>query len=97
MPVYNVAPFVRRATESVLSQSWTDLELIIVDDGSTDGTAREIEEIDDPRVAFIQLEHGGVAQARNAAVSTAHGRYNRIFGWRRLVGARHSATSGGIS
>ena len=68
MPVHNVAPFVRRAMESVLSQSWTDLELIIVDDGSTDSTAREIAEIDDRRVAFITVEHGGVAQARNAAL-----------------------------
>jgi len=68
MPVYNVAPFVRDAVESVLSQSWTDIELIIVDDGSTDSTAHEIAEIDDPRVTFIQVEHGGVAQARNAAL-----------------------------
>jgi len=74
MPVYNVAPFVRQAMESVLSQSWTDLELIIVDDGSTDSTAREIAEIDDPRVVFIQVEHGGVARARNAALRALWGR-----------------------
>ncbi|HEY6392539.1 MAG TPA: glycosyltransferase [Bryobacteraceae bacterium] len=74
MPVYNVAGFVRAAVESVLSQSWTDLELIIVDDGSTDGTAREIAEIDDRRVAFVHIEHSGVAQARNAALRALWGR-----------------------
>src|SRR6266403_1097701 len=74
MPVYNVAPFVRRAMESVLSQSWTDLELIVVDDGSTDSTAHEVAEINDPRVAFMQVEHSGVAHARNTAFSALWGR-----------------------
>jgi len=75
MPVYNVGCFVRGAVESVLSQSWKDLELIIVDDGSTDGTARQIAEIDDPRIVFRRIEHRGVAQARNIAVGAARGRY----------------------
>jgi glycosyltransferase involved in cell wall biosynthesis len=74
MPVYNVAPFVRAAVESVLSQSWTDLELIIVDDGSTDSTAREIAEIGDPRIVFVRLEHSGPPQARNAALRALWGR-----------------------
>ncbi len=68
MPVYNVAPFVLGAVESVLSQSWAELELIIVDDGSTDGTAAEIAKIDDPRIALTHIEHSGVSQARNAAL-----------------------------
>jgi glycosyltransferase involved in cell wall biosynthesis len=74
MPVYNVAPFVRAAVESVLSQSWADFELIIVDDGSTDSTAREIAEIYDPRIVFIRLEHRGLPQARNVALTSVGGR-----------------------
>src|SRR5260370_888401 len=73
MPVYNVAPFVRGAVESVLSQSFADLELIVVDDGSTDGTAREIAKIDDPRIALIHIEHRGVWRARTGVLGTLMG------------------------
>lgn len=75
MPVRNVAAFVRAAVDSVLSQSWADLELIIIDDGSTDSTAIEIAEIDDPRIAFRHVEHGSLPQARNTAAGAARGRY----------------------
>jgi glycosyltransferase involved in cell wall biosynthesis len=73
--MYNVARFVREAAESVLSQSWQDLELLAVDDGSTDSTAREIEEIRDPRVLLLREPHRGVAAARNAGLRSARGRY----------------------
>jgi glycosyltransferase involved in cell wall biosynthesis len=59
----------------VLSQSWTDLELIAVDDGSSDGTAREIEQIRDPRVALLRQQHKGIAAARNAGLGSARGGY----------------------
>jgi len=75
MPVYNIAAFVRAAVGSVLSQTCADLELIIIDDGSTDSTAGEIAEIDDPRIVFRPVEHGGLPQARNTAAGAAHGRY----------------------
>ncbi len=75
LPLYNVAAFVRAAAESVLSQSWRDLELIAVDDGSTDSTAREIEEIGDPRVLLLRQNRRGPAAARNTALGCAHGRY----------------------
>ncbi len=73
LPVYNVAPYIRAACESVLMQSWTDLELIAIDDGSTDGTAREIERIGDPRVVLIGSQHRGVAAARNTGMARARG------------------------
>ena len=50
MPAYNAAAFIARAIESVLSQSFANWELIIVDDGSTDQGARIVEQIGDPRI-----------------------------------------------
>jgi len=75
LPMYNVARFVREAAGSVLTQSWRDLELIAVDDGSTDSTAREIEQIADPRVVLLRQDHRGAAAARNTALHCARGRY----------------------
>lgn len=73
--MYNVARFVREAAESVLSQSWRDLELIAVDDGSTDATVAEMEQIGDPRVVLRCQPHRGAAAARNTALGCARGRY----------------------
>src|SRR5262245_7510947 len=61
MPVYNVAPYLRPALDSVFRQTWQDFELLIVDDGSTDGTRAMLAEIRDPRVQVIYQEHGGLA------------------------------------
>jgi Glycosyl transferase family 2 len=73
--MYNVAPFVRAAADSVLSQSWTDLELIVLDDGSTDAGLREIERIHDPRLLLLRQEHKGAAAARNTGLRRARGDY----------------------
>ncbi|HYL36832.1 MAG TPA: glycosyltransferase [Bryobacteraceae bacterium] len=75
LPAYNVAPFVRAAADSVLSQSWTDLELIAIDDGSSDTTAQELEQIRDARLRLLRRQHQGAAAARNAGLGAARGRY----------------------
>jgi glycosyltransferase involved in cell wall biosynthesis len=75
LPLYNVENFVRAAADSVLSQSWRDLELIAIDDGSTDETLREVERLRDPRVLLLRQEHRGAAAARNAGLLRARGRY----------------------
>ena len=75
MPAYQSERFVRAAIESVRSQSLEDWELIVVDDGSTDGTlpiARSGP--DDPRVRVLQQAHGGASSARNHAISIARAR-----------------------
>ena len=72
---YNVEPYVREALDSVLSQSWTDLELIVIDDGSTDGTVREIERIHDRRLLLLRQEHLRVAAGRNLGLRRARGIY----------------------
>ena len=66
MPLYNKAPYVRKAVESVVKQSFADWELIVVDDSSTDGSASVVEQIADPRIRLIRLERNeGVGAARN--------------------------------
>ena len=74
-PAYNVAPYIRAAIESVLAQTFTDFELILVDDQSTDSTleiAREYER-GDSRVRVLQQPNGGISVARNHALRTATG------------------------
>jgi glycosyltransferase involved in cell wall biosynthesis len=72
IPVFNRARTLRRAIDSVLSQDLTDFELIIIDDGSTDGSAELARNYVDPRIRVIELEaHGGSNAARNAGVRSA--------------------------
>lgn len=76
MPAWNAATFMTRSVASVLAQSRTELELIIVDDCSTDGTAAMIEGFAraDARVKPLRLSvNSGVAAARNAGIAAAHG------------------------
>jgi glycosyltransferase involved in cell wall biosynthesis len=72
LPTYNRASTLRRAVESVLAQSWSDFELIVVDDGSTDGSADGLESLD-PRISVVRRENGGVAAARNSGLLEAGG------------------------
>jgi len=72
MPVYNRERVVGRAIESVLAQTHADFELVIVDDGSKDGTAAAVEAFADPRVRLLrQLENRGGNAARNRGVREA--------------------------
>ncbi len=72
MANYNYARYVRGAIESVFAQTMDDFELIVVDDGSTDGSREIIESyLVDPRVRFRPVDHIGQAKARNAAIEWA--------------------------
>lgn len=76
MPTYNAAPHLREAIESVLAQTFTDWELIVVDDGSTDGTQALLAAYTDPRIRVFELgENRGSAHARNVALRFACGKY----------------------
>jgi glycosyltransferase involved in cell wall biosynthesis len=66
IPAYNAERFLRPAAESVLGQTFHDLELVVVDDGSSDGTLQVAQSIADPRVTVLPLTNGGPARARNA-------------------------------
>ena len=76
MPVYNGAPFVREAIESVLDNGFADLELVVVDDASTDDTARVVEAIRHPAIHLVrQPENLGVAITRQRAIALLRGRH----------------------
>ena len=77
MCAYNVKDYVGYAIESVLNQTFTDFELIIINDGSNDGTVNIIEEYSkkDNRIKVHHIENGGLANARNVALTYATGEY----------------------
>lgn len=76
IPVYNGERFLREAVDSVRSQSCSEWELIVVDDGSTDGTASVMTQYtDDNRIKFIQKENTGVTQTRWRGVEEATGEW----------------------
>ena len=79
-PVYNVEKFIRETMESVRIQTYEDWELLLIEDGSTDGTPEVIreylEETGESRIRLIRQEkNGGAARARNRGVKEARGRY----------------------
>jgi glycosyltransferase involved in cell wall biosynthesis len=68
---WNNAETLPRAIESVLSQSLEDLELIVVDDGSTDETPTLVREVPDPRIRYLRLEHMGISGSLNEGLRQA--------------------------
>ena len=72
IPMYNKRDYIFRAINSVLNQSHIDFELIIVDDGSTDGSADIVETVCDQRIRLLIQKNGGVSRARNAGVKQAN-------------------------
>jgi glycosyltransferase involved in cell wall biosynthesis len=75
IPAYNVERWLGGTMQSVLSQTYQDLEIIVVDDGSTDRTAQVVEAIKDERVSCIRQENRGLSGARNTGILAARGRY----------------------
>ena len=75
MPLYNKAPYVRKAVESVVGQTYGDWELIVVDDGSTDGGGEIVAAIADQRIRIVHQDNAGVGAARNHGVALATAPY----------------------
>ena len=77
IPVYNVEKYVAQCLDSILGQTYTNLEIILVDDGSTDASGRICDEYAnlDTRIKVIHKENGGLSSARNAALDIATGEY----------------------
>ena len=75
MPVYNVKDYIRDCLDSILIQTFSDFELICINDGSTDGTEIILEEYasKDPRVTIINQPNMGVSVARNKGIEHASG------------------------
>lgn len=76
MSVYNGAPFLRQAVESILAQTFEDFEFIIIDDGSTDNTARILKEFSDPRIRIIENSRNeGLTRSLIKGCALARGKY----------------------
>jgi glycosyltransferase involved in cell wall biosynthesis len=77
MPVYNSGKFLHTAVDSILNQSLKEIELILVDDGSTDGSDKRCDEYaqKDNRVIVLHQKNGGICNARNNALKIARGEY----------------------
>lgn len=75
MPVYNREKYVSEAINSILSQSFTDFELIILDDGSTDKTRQEIEKISDDRIVYKYQKNAGEYATTNELFKMVNGEY----------------------
>ncbi|HJA92894.1 MAG TPA: glycosyltransferase [Candidatus Eisenbergiella merdipullorum] len=75
--IYNVEPWLECCVRSILEQTYTDLEILLVDDGSTDGCPALCDRFarEDPRVRVIHKENGGLSDARNAGIDAATGTY----------------------
>src|ERR1041385_423561 len=79
MPAYNAGKYIREAIESVLRQTHSNFELLIVNDGSTDDTVSVILSFDDPRIVLVNKEHEGIAQALNTGLRLAYTHYVARF------------------
>lgn len=77
IPIYNVAPYLDICISSVISQSYNDFELILVDDGSTDGSSEKCDDWGkkDDRIVIVHQRNAGVSVARNNGIKKAKGEY----------------------
>ncbi|SCW35933.1 Glycosyl transferase family 2 [Sphingobium faniae] len=75
VPLYNRADQVSDTIRSVLTQDWTDYEIVVIDDGSRDNPRPVIDAIGDPRIRYIRQDNAGGGAARNAGIKAAQGRY----------------------
>lgn len=79
MPAFNAADYIAEAIASVLGQSFTDFELLIINDGSTDNTIHAIQQFNDPRIRLLEQPKKGIGIALNNGLSAANGCYIARF------------------
>jgi len=75
LPVFNADRYLRLAIDSILTQTFTDFELIIINDGSTDGSRQILESYVDPRIQLIHQANAGLPISLNRAIKVARGQY----------------------
>ena len=75
IPAYNASRTIGPTIESVLAQTFTDFELLVIDDGSTDDTADIVSAVGDLALNCVRTENGGVSVARNRGLDMATGAY----------------------
>lgn len=81
IPIYNVEKYLRQCVDSVLAQSHTNIEIILVDDGATDGCPQICDSYEqkDARIKVVHKKNGGLSDARNVGLELAHGKYVCFF------------------
>jgi glycosyltransferase involved in cell wall biosynthesis len=75
LPTFNRANYLERSIKSILNQTYTNFELIIIDDGSTDNTDEILNGFNEDRIQIIERSHNGASYARNFGISIAKGNY----------------------
>lgn len=78
IPAYNASKYIADAVQSVLDQDYRPIEVIVVDDGSTDNTREVVERISSEEVFYYYKENGGASSARNYGIERANGEYIRF-------------------
>ena len=75
MPIYNVKKYIQQCVESLINQTYKNLEIILIDDGSTDGCGELCDEFGkkDQRIHVIHKQNGGLSDARNKGIDVASG------------------------
>lgn len=84
IPVYNVSAYLEQCVRSVQVQTYRDVEIILVDDGSTDASGCLCDRLatEDERIRVVHKQNGGLSDARNVGLSNATGGVCRILRWR---------------
>lgn len=76
IPIYNVAPYLRECLDSVISQTYKNLQIILINDGSSDESEKIAQEyLSDERVELVSVKNGGLSKARNIGLAQAKGEY----------------------
>lgn len=75
MPVYNGEKYIKETIESVLTQTFSDFEFIIIDDGSKDDTLNILNNFNDNRIKILKQNHGGIVKALNMGIKESQGEY----------------------
>lgn len=77
VPVYNIEKYIERCVKSIINQTHTSLQIILVDDGSTDSSGKICDKLknEDARIEVIHKTNGGLSDARNCGIDRAHGKY----------------------
>ncbi len=75
IPAYNAESFIKETIESALNQTYKNIEVIVVDDGSTDNTEKIVKSIDDKRIKYIKQNNRGVSAARNKGIEVSKGEF----------------------
>jgi len=89
IPAYNAGKYIRSSVDSILQQTYTNLEIIVVNDGSTDNTASIIQSFSDKRIRVIEQPNGGQCKASNKGLSQATGKLIRFLDADDIINREH--------